>query len=95
MNIQISKSTEKEYDTRARFTYRAHEEVAVRIKALKDYHGLSFQHLTDMFYREWLYRLQNDGSMFKDLTVEKQVRHVTDDFSNMPLIRSIFKKRLD
>ncbi len=80
-------------DSKVPLTYRASKSVADRIKILKSRYGVSFQYMTDTFYQEWLYKLQYETDIFKDLLVEKQVRHITKDIAELPVFRSFFKRQ--
>lgn len=84
----------KEKDARPRFTYRPTEEKAIRIKALKNRYGISFQQMTDLLYDEWLYKLQHETEMFRDLTIGRQIPYVARDMANFSTFKRFFKKDL-
>jgi hypothetical protein len=73
-----------------RFTYRCDEEKAMRIKALKARTGFSFQKLCDMFIDSWLWKLQHETDIFRDLTTPKQIEYTTKDIAEIPSFRLLW-----
>lgn len=80
-------------DKKVPMTYRCDSDLAVRIKAIKDITGWSFQKLTDEFYKTLLYKCQTESVYFKDLTITKKIEYTVGDILAIPSIRNIFGQR--
>ena len=81
-------------DKKAPMTYRCDSDLAVRIKALKEQTGWSFQKLTDEFYKTLLYKCQTESAYFKDLTVTKKIEYTVKDVLDIPSFKGFFHRRM-
>ncbi len=77
----------------SRFTYRCDPDLAMRIKAVKDQTGWSFQKLTDEFWKTLLWKIQTETAYFKDLTITKKIEYTVKDVLGTPSLRNFFRKR--
>lgn len=77
----------------SKFTYRCEENIAMRIKALRQMTGWSFQKMTDEFYKNLLYKLNCESTYFRDIGLPKQTDYVVKDIMETPSIKCYFDRR--
>lgn len=76
-----------------RLTYRCSDELNMRVQAIKQKTGWSFQRLTDEFYQTLLYKMQYEGQMFNDLLATKQVEYTVKDILERPVFKRFFSHK--
>lgn len=62
----------------SRYTYRASDDIQMRIDAIRKRTGWSFQKLTDEFYHTLL-AMYRTTPMFNELTTSTQIRKTTEE----------------